>query len=627
MDEVRTRDSSAAFFKRHSPDVAVGALILVPFFIAAWLVYLYAVDTPFLDDWTFIEDWVKFKKGELALGDLFSAHMEHRVTVPRIIALALHLILGRDLRWQNVMTLALMLGTGWNLACLLRSSTGRTLRALALPLFLMSSLLFCAVQWQAFLWPIMFEVFVPICVFTLALRVWASSCKPWTALGISVACALLGTWSFGNGLLMWVLLPAGIWMMRGETNGRDLWRLTAVWFGCALAAGCLYALHPNNSVRPEFAYGQGNDVTVAHSAIYFLQHPGEATSFVAALLGSHLSRGLHLQNVVAAQVVGGISLTLFLGAMAFTWINRREAPLLRAAAPWLLLGIFSIGTAKLICVGRLWLPHANAMAVTNRYASHAVPLTLSLIGLAYVFIARFGFSRPWLSRVALITGGALLMLTGVEWVYGARLMEQWSEARLQGSALLLFTDVMQDKGFLSQTSGEPTYPYTMEREMKRLGMLRREPLLSLRLDQFKRGKDLNTHRAAFQSIEFTPKGSWSVSGYSVWTASGYSDLPSGRPADLVLFSTTDSDGNEMIIGFSTINSLPGNEADATHRDYEFLASKRITTEMVSRWSGVVNQASVPLRDTPLKAWALDVKNWRVYLIPDNRNTPKSGRAE
>ncbi|MEI7933319.1 MAG: hypothetical protein WCI21_09755, partial [Alphaproteobacteria bacterium] len=263
----------------------------------------------------------------------------------------------------------------------------------------------------------------------------------------------------------------------------------------------------------------------------------------------------------------------------------------------MLLGAFSIGTAVLISVGRLWLPHANAMAVTVRYVSHAVPLTLALIALACVFIQKFALEKPWLGNAGFAMGGALFMLTGIEWVYGVRMMDLWSESRSQGSALLLFTNVMPGKGFLSQTSGgDPSYPLQLEQEMEKLRMLRRSPIKDLRLDQFKISrKELRSGHARFESLEIQRNGTM--------LAGGYSCLPDGRPADLVLFTSGSDVGEEMIFGFSTISSLPDYVAATTHRDQEFLALTRLTPDITCRWTGPVHFASIPSKAVDIDAWA------------------------
>ena len=79
------------------PHLLALLVVLAPAAGAFWLVHEYVVNTPHYDDFTFLEDWIKFKQGTLSVGDLFSVHLEHRVTVPRLLALGAH-VLGRNLR-------------------------------------------------------------------------------------------------------------------------------------------------------------------------------------------------------------------------------------------------------------------------------------------------------------------------------------------------------------------------------------------------------------------------------------------------------------------------------------------------------------------------------------------------
>jgi hypothetical protein len=127
--ESITRETLRDRVLQRLPTLALAFLVGLPGLILALLVYENAVDTPFFDDFTFLEDWIKYKNGTLHFGDLFTAHMEHRVVLPRFIALGLHLILGRDLRWQNVTTLLLLWGTAWNVIRIFGKTTGSSVRS------------------------------------------------------------------------------------------------------------------------------------------------------------------------------------------------------------------------------------------------------------------------------------------------------------------------------------------------------------------------------------------------------------------------------------------------------------------------------------------------------------------
>jgi len=586
-------------------------LTLVPFAAMARLIHVYAVDTPFNDDWTFLEDWMKWKQGLLSVGDLFSAHMEHRVTVARALALLGHWIGGSDLRWQNAYTILLLLGMGWNLVAVLRRTSGRTFEQSWLPLLLMSAALFCSIQWQGLLWPILFEAYIPVFSLTLCLRIWLSELKPWPAMACSMLAVLAGMWSFGNGIISWVLVPALFWLCRADLSLRQRWQLTGVWFACAAVAGVLYSMNFGNAAPSQFSYGQGSEVTAGHSVMEFLRHLSGAPRFITALLGSHLSRGLHLDNLEVAEAAGWLSLAVFGIALVELWRGRKDAAWVRTLVPWLLLGLFSIGTAVLIAAGRLWLSKSGTLAITVRYVSHAIPLTVALIALMWIIGRRWAERSPALRLPGGVAVGALFMLLLSQWVYGAQHMRLWQESRLQGRALLLFAKLLPTADALGPVAADGAYCQKLALEMDKLDMMSPSLMDSLKLSRFKViREDLPQQRARFDELLVKSDGTM--------LATGYSELPSGRPADLVLFTTRNGSSQETIFAMGVLESVPRYLYYSTKRDREFLAIPSYTPQWTARWLGPLTVFSVPKKDAEIDAWALDVDKMRVYRIADDR---------
>ena len=102
----------------------------------------------------------------------------------------------------------------------------------------MSDGLFCSIQRQDILWPILLEAYISVFSFTLCLRVWRSDVNPWLALAISV--------------------------------GADTWV----------------------------------------SVMGFLRHLSGAPRIIIAMLDSHFSRGLHLDNLEVAEAASWLSLAI-----------------------------------------------------------------------------------------------------------------------------------------------------------------------------------------------------------------------------------------------------------------------------------------------------------------------------
>jgi hypothetical protein len=600
------------------PDLMVLAALILPGLFMTDLVRTYVVDTPFYDDFTFIEDWVRLKKGELHLGDLFTAHMEHRVILPRFMALGLHIVFGRDLRWQNITTLLLVWGSAGLLVRIFLRSAGVTLRQAAFPLLLFSMLIFCAIQWQGLLWPICFEIYIPLFTLALSIYLWQAMRNPAAALILAALSAVAGTTSFASGALTWVLMLPLFWVSRDDLDKRQRIRFVGAWLIMAAITLGLYTMNFKNAVPAQFAYGQGSEVTLHSDVDYFIHNLDKAATFLPAVLGGHLSRGLNLHNLYTAQQVGAVSLAALGLFGVLAWIYRKEHRLLQDALPWFAIGGYSVGTAFMITVGRLWRSRSGSLAVDGRYASHAIPLSIALVALAFLFGRRFKDQRPWLAPLGWVAGGALFMLVSTQWIYGSRMMEIWQQARLQGKALLHFTKVFPNKDFLGQVSGEAKYGADLILEMERLKLLS-EPLAeSLDLPQRHLAEskaDLRPRLGQFRLLQRLRDGTM--------IADGFAELPDRRPADLILFTWSPSPGVDRIFGLTTLDRMPRYFAECSYKDYEFCSVTTFGPADTSQWQPKISLATVPPEGATITAWAVDIQRRRVLRIDDARALPSA----
>jgi hypothetical protein len=596
-------------------------VVLLPAALAVYLVQQNVVNTPHYDDFTFLEDWLKYKHGTLTWADLFSVHLEHRVTVPRMLAVGLHILGGSDLRWQNGLTLVMLLLTLWNIIVIWRRTTGKTVAGSWFPLLLMSSTLFCAVQWQMLLWPILFEITVPLFCITLMVRLWAGRMKAWTALGWTLLLCGICMLCFANGPVVLCLPIFCLWLQRPEMDPKQRWLLLAVWFFAAIVAVYLYFFtNYHNAVPSQFAYWYNDKMTAADTIKAFIDDPKlsvwgkleKAFDFIMAGLGTHLSRGLHWNNLYLAQAMGAISVVLF--AAAIIWMLKKwtDADLRRKLGPWIVLGLYSGGTATFIMLGRVGRTVSGTMAITPRYMTHAVPLTLALIALVWILGHRL--APRWRLFGAAI-GGMFLTLSCVEWIYGAQRMELWQNARLQGRGLIMFSKVFSPYEYLGQVSGDGEYGSEVIKELDKVGQSP-VPLLENRLlSQFHvSSKTLFYRQGQFQSLNLTKEGGLE--------AHGFAELPAQRPADLILFTTKNPAGEEEIFGLTFLVRFPMYWNSATLKDDDWLSMPAMTAEYYARWEGPVYlyQKTLPPAGAPIKTWALDVEKRYVYAIRDVRTS-------
>lgn len=599
-------------------------VILLPVVACAWLVKTYVVNSPHYDDLTFSQDWIDYKNGQLTLAKLFSVHLEHRVTVPRTMALVAHILGGADLRWQNAMTLVLLVGVLWNLVVLWKRTTGATLRQSWFPLLLMSSVLFCAVQWQMLLWPILFEIIVPIFCITMMLRLWASRMDPWIVLPINLLLAGFSMLSFANGPIVLCSIAICIWCQRPYLAKSDKWMLTLGWLIGATIEVALYFTNFHNSAPKQFAYWYGKDMTAKDTIGAFFTNPDmsvmdkayKAVSFIFGVLGSHLSRGLHQNNLFASQIIGLICVVLFAIAVIWVLTRRKDKELLRHASPWIILGLFSGGTATFIMLGRVARTISGTIAITPRYMTHSVPLTLGLIALFWILGHRL--TPRWRTWGAMI-GGLFLMLTLIEWSYGMQRMGLWQNARLQGKALLMFSKVFEPYGYLGQVSGIGDDGAEIMKDLDAVGQSP-FPLLTTRVINQKpfhiSDLKLRHRQAGFNALNFTAdqKG---------LQAHGFAELPSQRPADLILFTKKNDKGEDEIFGLEYLVRYPDYLISATMKDDDWLSILPMKSDYYARWEGPVNlyKNEIPPPGTEIRCWALDVEKMYVYAIPDNRLSP------
>src|SRR5436190_16929988 len=183
----------------------VAAFWILPVLCAFYLVWRHSVALPFWDEWnTPGSQLASWCRGTFTWGELWSQHNESRKLVPRLIYLPLFLLAGWDVR----LALALVL----TVACLgsvaLYNLVRRTIRSAgagALAFGLMNLVLFSPRQYENFLYGIQWETFAPGFAVVLAALVnlsgrslrWKTICNG--------ALAFLSTYTFANGMLVWVL--------------------------------------------------------------------------------------------------------------------------------------------------------------------------------------------------------------------------------------------------------------------------------------------------------------------------------------------------------------------------------------------------------------------------------------
>ena len=168
------------------------------------VILIVGVDLPFADGWDTPGGLLEAGlDGRLGLADLFEQHNESRPLFPRLFFYAFAHLFG----WHPKAFMLL----SWVVTLVVACLVSRWLVALGrgpVPLwgaFVVSSLLFSLAQYANFLWGIQLVVFIPSLCLVLALESARRVVSCGVLLASTIALCLLATFSYANGMLLWLV--------------------------------------------------------------------------------------------------------------------------------------------------------------------------------------------------------------------------------------------------------------------------------------------------------------------------------------------------------------------------------------------------------------------------------------
>ena len=229
-----------------------------------------------------------------------------------------------------------MLLTSFNLACLLQR------RRALLPhwvwlLALVNVALFSPVLYQIVLWPMMFQVVIPLAALTGALVAIESRWSIWCRWLVAVMAAVAATLSFASALLIWPLATMAILGSDSLATRRDRVRLLHFGWGPQRVTLGLYFYDLKNDADPAFSYRAAEgEVTLGKEVGKFAENPARGLRFVLVFLGSPLARGTSASMLDLAAFFGIVSFAGLLsswpsGSFAGVVVSRSQR-----RCPWLL---------------------------------------------------------------------------------------------------------------------------------------------------------------------------------------------------------------------------------------------------------------------------------------------------
>jgi hypothetical protein len=555
-------------------------LCSLPAICAIYMMWTHWVPVPFWDEWdTPGAQLASYYRGTLTFTELCSQHNEHRLLFPRLVWLPMAIVFGWDVRHGMVLTFCFVCLGAAGLYQLLRSSNGPA-ASRAFVFGLMNLVLFSPRQYETFLVGAQGQTFVPTFMLVLALIVNLSGRSLRTKTIVNAALAHVSTFSFGNGMLVWLLafpletqsadVPAN------RPRQRILWRAVYI-LAAVLSVASYFISYRHPSTTPPLV-----------SPI--AQLPG-FVRFVLVWVGS-------LFNMGAPVLCGAIVLFIFGGLVTAALWQIRRTGTWRSHYPWLVLGCYALISGCVAAIARLGFDYS--MAGDARYTAFSAFLYVAVLGLGFsvytgmkprALTARIALSAAVISLVVTLAIWAitfkkerhLLRIFIPAWEHSLLVM-RWSVAIPQNPEIGLLTpDPLQ------QTVG--TIRTLAENDALR------PRLVSQRLANAINERP-NTDAASAGTLD---GATLEASGHL--TFQGWARLPDqDRPADCVVLGFETSDGGwKPFCVFET----GGNRPDVART----LGSGALAR---AGFSGRVDAASLPRGEIILKAWAIDLEKERAF---------------
>lgn len=576
-------------------------LCLLPPAVLAVLVWQNAVNVPYWDEWD--DDiaglFVKFSDGTLTFGDLWAQHNESRFVLPRLIYLALGQFTHWNLCYEMGLTF-LLISLAAGAVCLLGRRTFAGQPAVRWSVFSLASLLlFTPAQYEALLWGMEFILYLPLVCILISLLLWQTTLGERMKILLCAGLAVVSTYSFSNGLLVWIALFPVLFLSDGWVGLRTKsWRALGWLLG--FAGNMALYFYDYQAVRYAIddsfppALGVGERLWASSRL---------AGEYLLVFFGGPLTDQHGTNRIANAVAIGGILLALFItsAALAFRW--RKNTLLAARVWPWLTLGGYSLLSALLATAGRSRMGAEQAMS--SRYAIFSICLVVALVHLVPLLVfhrlpaEKSPENKANLPLPLLATSGGLILLFHVLAFPSAVLdMSAFKLNRLQGKSCLKFLNILPP---------QPPTPLIVYSDPAKLNSMANA------LDQ--RGwftyALLRTNRVS--SFTQRPPPSQPISRIETCQVNGHELLIRGwtlsatrhAPADCVAFSC-ESQGTDPVFFALFDQRLVRPDLVQQNHDPAYL---------YAGWEKIIHLTDLPKGKLRIKLWVYDVADDTITTLP------------
>lgn len=546
------------------------------------------VPIPRLDAWTYVQQYQRLLEGRYSWGEFLSPHYVHPSAVGKIIYFwVLHWCHG------NVALLPLLT---WAISALISVSvlfqarplwTGNVVSGTIL-LFCANLTIFSTAQGEVWIWDFVFQNLIPGLCLTVGLVALSAAVLDIKRISIGVASTIIASFSFGSGFLVGLLFTFSIWQATGGMSPVRRSGLTAAWAGFATLIAWV-------ALRPAVAEIYQTNI------LDLTDRPAMRFKFILILLGQLFGKGTVFEPEALSAIVGAFLLTVFLVCTVEIVRQRRAYPELAAnAMPWILYALYGLGSAVLICMGRMHNTLEDALA--DRFVSLTLFFALGTLVLAAAVLRHRAMIGQLTIPARTMVGPAIaLMLAAhlLNWQRGWNTILLKNRLMEQERAMLSFANVLPPDEEWTANRLTRKSAIRLANYLAGTNRLRSVHFVAdTRLTAFRRGAPAPRPWARFEKPVVGDDGQWRLQGIG--------GLSRTTVANLILISVEARNYEERVIAY-TAPLLPETFLE---RETEVRGDLR----HYLGWFKTIHPGYLPRGTVTLRAYVFDADDQVVHPI-------------
>lgn len=563
----------------------------------------YWVDLPIWDEWdTPGAVLVRVAQHQLGWNDLIAQHNESRKLFPRLLYIVVVQLFGWDVRHGMLLTFLSSCGISAFALHHLKRPDRDLGRPAVFAWLLVNAALFVPSQYENFLCGNQFEILVPVLALFTAIAINLSSWRLWVKAGGNALLALLATYSFAHGMLLWAFaIPLPNELPKPVSWSRWIRQhsLPYLIYSASAAAAVSYYFdgyeHPSTSPRMA---GFSDLPRLVDFFIVWLGAPWRSTA-----VSAHPAGALIAVVLVIATVLSGI----FLARNRQAW---------RLYYPWLLLAAFACASGMVTALGRVNIGTEMVFASgfdgisAYRYYLTSVLADAAVVGLLYrLWRDCIRLKAVWNARFVVAVAVAVTLLAvawrnalDAEWTR----LPRFYENRARAKAAVMWSAALPENPDLFLA-----YPYIKTlpgriAEMTQLGLLKLPAIpgeVARAIQQAPTGETAGV--GVFDATKIEPGGRLRVRGWA-------RNPTRNTRAECVVLGWLGEDAS--FHPFTTI--LLGNRREDLVQAFKSPMMRR------AGFDQEIAITALPQRELKLRGWSVDLKNGEVFPFPGEISLPE-----